>query len=206
MNFFKEINLYTENVSRETCEKLEVYNHLLKKWNSSYNLVNKRTLQESLDRHFLDSLQLLKIINNQSSTLDIGSGAGFPGMVLAIAGCTNMTLVESNKKKCEFLNEVARQTNTKVNILCKRAEETSNKYEQIISRAFSNLTTLLDFMKNVSRETNVVGYFLKGESIDEEIEEAVAKSWSFSYHKITSITRSTSFIIKIWDIEKNEIS
>jgi 16S rRNA (guanine527-N7)-methyltransferase len=206
MNFFNEISLYIENVSRETCEKLEIYNLLLNKWNASYNLVNKNTLRESFSRHFLDSLQLLKIIDGQSTTLDIGSGAGFPGMVLAIVGCKNISLVETNRKKCQFLNEVARQTNTTVNILCQRVEEISGVYEQIIARAFSSLTNLLIIIKNVSRETKIIGYFLKGETLEEEIEEAFKKQWSFSYQKIPSLTRSSSFIVKIWDVEKNEIS
>jgi 16S rRNA (guanine527-N7)-methyltransferase len=206
MDFFSELKFYMENVSRETCEKLELYNLLLNKWNKSYNLVNKETLQKSLTRHFLDSLQLMTIIDTQCSILDIGSGAGFPGMVLAIAGCQNVSLVESNKKKCQFLSEVARQTETKVTILPQRVEEIFTPFQQVTARAFSSLTNLMAIVKNVSRETSSVGCFLKGETVDEEIEEAFKEKWLFSYEKISSFTHPNSFIIKVWDVKRNEIS
>ena len=107
------------DVSRETLAKLGIYLELLRKWNPKINLVSKSTLQSAVERHFVDSLQLLKYVGEFSSWVDIGSGAGFPGMVCAIAARENFpnasfTMVESDARKSAFLRTVSRETNTDV--------------------------------------------------------------------------------------------
>lgn len=194
------------DVSRETINKLEIYYTLLKKWNSAYNLVENESLQKAINRHYLDSIQLYKLIDPNKSLVDVGAGAGFPGMVIAILGASKVTLVESNRKKCLFMNEVARLTSTSVNILNSRIEQISDNYEQVTARAFSSLLNLLLIIKNVSRETNAVGYFLKGESWQEEIKLCERKGWEFSYNMTSSLTHEKAAIIKIWDIKNNEAS
>ena len=98
-------------VSRETYDKLSLYVALLTKWQGHVNLVSPGSLKDVWRRHMFDSAQILsRVSNKQTRLLDLGSGAGFPGLVLSILGVANVVLVESNQKKCSFLKEVARQT------------------------------------------------------------------------------------------------
>jgi 16S rRNA (guanine527-N7)-methyltransferase len=114
-------------VSRETLERLEVYAGTLRRWAPAINLVARGTLDDLWRRHLLDSLQLLPLIEEQHlggrKILDLGSGAGFPGLVLAIAGAGEVHLVESDRKKTTFLREVARQTGAEVTIHMARIED-----------------------------------------------------------------------------------
>ena len=113
-------------VSRETIDRLEVYAGLLEKWNSTINLVSKNTINQMWKRHFLDSAQLWTHIPSETKTLvDIGSGAGFAGLVLAIIGMEkspNMkfTLIECDSRKCAFMRNVSREINLDVQIITKR--------------------------------------------------------------------------------------
>ena len=94
-------------VSRETYEKLCVFQKILIKWQNSINLISKNTLENIWERHFLDSAQLYEFVRGvEGNIIDFGSGAGFPGMVLAIMGKKNIHLVESDHKKCVFLKEI----------------------------------------------------------------------------------------------------
>ena len=202
-DFLRNEGCFSEKiVSRETIQRLELYDSLLKKWNAAYNLVETGTLDDSIHRHFLDSMQLYKLVDCAKSLIDLGSGAGFPGMVLAILGVSNTTLVESNRKKCLFMQEVSRQTSTSVQILNQRVEQITEKYDQVTSRAFASLSQLLEIFKNVSRETNSSGYFLKGERWEEEIELCEDEGWIFSYQATPSLTQERAAIIKVWDVNK----
>ncbi len=112
------------NVSRETLARLERYAELLEKWNRRINLVGRGTIDDLWRRHMLDSAQLLPLIPDSAESLvDLGSGAGFPGLVLAICGVENVHLIESDRKKSAFLREVARETAAPVTIHNKRIEE-----------------------------------------------------------------------------------
>ena len=197
---------FKKTVSRETIEKLDLYNELLKKWNQSYNLVKHDTIKDSHSRHFLDSMQLYDLIDENKTLVDVGSGAGFPGLVLAIMGVKNLTIIESNRKKCLFMQEVVRQTKTKVSIINERVETICDNYQQITSRAFSSLSNLLRMSKSVSRETEIVCYFLKGEKGLEEIDEAKKEGWAFKYEVIPSIVERKGVVLKIWDTKINESS
>ncbi len=202
-DFLRNEGCFSEKiVSRETIQRLELYDSILKKWNAAYNLVETGTLDDSIHRHFLDSMQLYKLVDCAKSLIDLGSGAGFPGMVLAILGVSNTTLVESNRKKCLFMQEVSRQTSTSVQILNQRVEQITEKYDQVTARAFASLSQLLEIFKNVSRETNSSGYFLKGERWEEEIEVCEDEGWIFSYQATPSLTQERAAIIKVWDVNK----
>jgi len=110
-------------VSRETVARLEGYAELLKRWSGRINLVSRNTLGDLWRRHFLDSAQLLPLIPQKARSLvDLGSGAGFPGLVLAILGVSGVELIESDKRKGVFLREAARLTNTPVKITDSRIE------------------------------------------------------------------------------------
>lgn len=193
----------TPNVSRETCLNFEKYFELIQIWNRETSLIQIRTLNDFWERHILDSLQLKELIPNlDAKVIDLGTGAGFPGMVLAMVGFKNVTLVESNKRKTIFLAEVSRLTNTSVHILNDRIESVQpGPYEYIVSRACTDLKTLLGFMMNVSRETKPIGLFLKGRNWKEELEMALL-AWSLSWSFIPSKTSTESGIIRITDLVK----
>ena len=172
------------NVSRETIEQLKAYEASLREWQNKFNLVSKSSLDDAWKRHFLDSLQLLKYIPEGAKSLcDFGSGAGFPGMVLAIAlkektPYLKAVLVESIGKKTLYLKEVAKITNTNVNIINDRIENLPNvKYDIITSRAMTSLSKLLGFAHRFCKK-NTICIFPKGKSYMEEISEA-KNNWNF---------------------------
>lgn len=111
------------NVPREILDALKKYQSLTLKWNKTINLVSCNTEREFWVRHILDSLQLMKYINNQNIHLiDVGSGGGFPGIVLSIAGIKNVTLVESDVRKSIFLLQASKISTNKVNVVNQRIE------------------------------------------------------------------------------------
>jgi 16S rRNA (guanine527-N7)-methyltransferase len=156
------------NVSRETYEKLEIYKNLLLKWQKVINLVSRGTLHDVWTEHILDSLQIIPFIVGKK-VLDVGSGGGFPGMVLAIAGGFSVTCIDSDRRKMIFLSEVAKATETKVYLLTERIEnlETDN-FDTICARGFSELSNLLKIVHRFS----AAGVFFKGPRLNEEIEKA----------------------------------
>lgn len=171
-------------VSRETIDRLEVYAGLLEKWNSTINLVSKNTINQMWKRHFLDSAQLWPHIPSETKTLvDIGSGAGFAGLVLAIIGMEkspNMkfTLIESDSRKCAFMRNVSRETNINVEIITKRIEEVDDlKADVVTARALATVSQLLDYSKNILKKKGIC-LFLKGDACASELIEA-KKSMDF---------------------------
>ena len=126
-------------VSRETYEKLEIFYETLVKWQKSINLVSNSSLKHIWTRHFLDSAQLYNFTKNvQGNILDMGSGAGFPGIILAMMGNENINVVESDQRKCIFMREVARLTNTNLEIHNCRIEELQFiNPDLIVSRALA---------------------------------------------------------------------
>ena len=140
------------NVSRETCEKLEIYADCLAEWNRAINLVAPGTIEHIWQRHFADSAQLLAYATDSQSWLDLGSGAGFPGLVIAIMtegqNSRNVQLVESNGKKCAFLRHVAAKAGVTVEIIEARIETlhdkpTLKRVDIVTARALSPLARLL---------------------------------------------------------------
>ncbi|MBY0281947.1 MAG: 16S rRNA (guanine(527)-N(7))-methyltransferase RsmG [Alphaproteobacteria bacterium] len=171
----------------------------MKQWNKTISLVQERTLDDFFIRHIIDSLQIANLLPAANlKIVDIGTGAGFPGMALAMCGYNNISLVESNRKKCIFLNEVCLKAKTSVEIFNERAENINGKYDFILSRACSSLTNLLSLMNNVSRETST-GIFHKGSTFLIEIEEARLK-WDFDYELKNSITDKSSKIIIVKNV------
>lgn len=191
------------DVSRETQERFNIYFDLLKKWNRNTSLVQVKTLDDFWERHIKDSLQLARYVQKKETRIiDLGTGAGFPGMVLAISGYTNVTLCDSNTRKCVFLEEVSRETKTPVKILNSRVEAVEQEdYRYIISRACTALPTLLSFKEIVSRETTSVGLFHKGRSYESEIQMAL-EFWEFKWQVFPSLIEKDSVILKVWDSKK----
>lgn len=189
-------------VSRETILKFEVYFNELLKWNKSTRLVQEKTMAEFWDRHILDSLQIMSYLGEYSKIIDMGTGAGFPGMVLAISGVKNITLCESMHRKCVFLSEVKRLTNTEVEILNLRVEDVVDcSYDLILSRAMTELVNLMENAQIVSRETIARMLVHKGKNYEQEIERAL-QVYDFVWEKYPSITDSQSVILGIKNIKK----
>ena len=193
-------------VSRETIDRLEVYAGLLEKWNSTINLVSKNTINQMWKRHFLDSAQLWPHIPSETKTLvDIGSGAGFAGLVLAIIGMEkspNMkfTLIESDSRKCAFMRNVSREINLDVQIITKRIEEVTDiKADVITARALATVSQLLEYSKNILKD-NGVCLFLKGNACSDELRIA-KESWVFLSSQSQSITHVTGCVLRLTEIK-----
>ena len=183
------------SVSRETLARLETYADLLRQWQTIKNLVSPSTLDVLWPRHMADSLQLLALAPEAKVWLDLGSGAGFPGMVIAIAMAdtpgVKVHLVESNARKCAFLGEVARRTRAPVEIHGGRIELLVEKrriesVEVVTARALAPLGKLLGFAHPfLSAGTRCL--FLKGRDVDREIDEA-RDHWQFDVRLVPSQT------------------
>lgn len=200
-NPFEFLNKYI-TVSQEIFERLNIYHDLLLKWQASINLVGKDTLNDVWNRHFLDSLQLIKYIGDKQKIIaDLGSGAGFPGMVLAMAGYGNIHLIESDTRKIAFLREVARITETQISIHHCRIEDNPIKGIDIfISRACSPLEQLFQLiLQSVSHETTCL--FHKGKNYSIENKNALL-NWQYDMVAMPSIVDSQSMILKISNIRK----
>ena len=187
-----------ERVSRETLDRLEVYHALLLKWQRTINLVAPASLDEAWARHFVDSAQLFEHMPQGATRwLDLGSGGGFPGLVLAAMGADTLTvtMVESDIRKCGFLREVARAMGVKVNILSRRISEIPVQTADVISaRALSGLDKLLDHAKpHLTANTRLL--FPKGSAWREEL-ETLPPRWQMICEPIPSLTHDDAVILK----------
>lgn len=192
------------DVSCETLAKLEAYADLLLKWQRKINLVSHRSLQDLWQRHFLDSAQLFDLAPTDACRwLDLGSGAGFPGLVIAILGVPDMHLVESDSRKCAFLREAARITETRVTVHNCRVEALPPLAADVITaRALAPLSRLLDLaLPQAQRQT--VALFLKGKTADSELQDIAdrltegTKYRSMSVDKIPSRTDPDGMILRV---------
>jgi 16S rRNA (guanine527-N7)-methyltransferase len=185
------------NVSRETSEKIDHFQMMYKKWGSQINLSSGRDMQNLFHRHLLDSAQLSLLISKKEVCLDVGSGGGFPGVVLSILG-HKMSLCETNPKKISFLEEARRILSLDFEIIPTSAYDIRGTYSFVTSRAFSSLTNLLEILRNVSRETTW-GVFPKGKKYLFELEEA-QKKWIFESKLIDSVTDKMSKIVVVYNL------
>jgi 16S rRNA (guanine527-N7)-methyltransferase len=195
------------SVSRETLERLGTYEALLRRWQQTINLVAPSTLPDIWGRHFADSAQLLALAPPGAKRwLDLGSGAGFPGLVVAILLAERggqVTLIESDSRKAAFLREVARQTGAPVDILCERIEKgaTQAKVDVITARALAPLPRLLDLSAPYF-SSDTVGLFLKGREVPSEI-EAARRRWQFSVKLHPSLTDPDARIVVVRALQAN---
>lgn len=194
-------------VSDKTIERLETYARLLERWNPKINLVSKKTLPDKWERHFLDSAQVWPLIPLHAKTLaDIGSGAGFAGLVLAIIGAElrpelRFTLIESDSRKCAFMRNVSRETQVDVRILTERIEQVDNVCADVLTaRALATVSQLLAFGQGILSE-NGSCLFLKGDACAIEIEEA-RESWVFDATETPSITHPAGRVLNLTGIKR----
>jgi len=167
-------------VSRETLTRLEAYAALLAQWNERINLVARDSLRDPWRRHFLDSAQLLPLIpKGAGSLIDLGSGAGFPGLVLAILGVPGVELVESDVRKCAFLREAARIAQGPVTIHNTRIEALpAHPVDVVTARGCAPLDRLLLLAQGLI-DPHTCCLFLKGERAEEEL-TAARRAWNMA--------------------------
>ena len=195
------------NPSEDAIYKLKKFVSMLLEHQKNMNLIGKSTMSAIWKRHILDSAQIEKILpkeNKNFITVDVGTGAGFPGMVLAAMGRKDLLLCEKSKKKNIFLNAVAKECNLKVKMYNDRIENLrASNIRTIISRAFSPLKSLILKVRHcLSGDTTLVLH--KGKAHMKEIIEAKSL-FCFNYKCYDSATNSDAKILKIDNIkEKNE--
>ncbi len=194
----------TFNLSNESMIKICKHLNLLVKWQKAVNLVGNSTLDNLWNRHVLDSAQVIRFlpkVNKNKIILDIGSGAGFPGLVLTAMGREDVFLCESNHKKNSFLKEAMRVMNTKEKIYLSRIEDLNlNNVSVLVSRAFSSILNTFKFSFHLIKEETFL-VLLKGKFLQKEIDEA-KKEFNFSYEKFPSITSNDGQVVVIKKIRK----
>lgn len=193
------------NVSRETIDKLKIYKDFLILSNKKLNLIGKTTENSIYYRHFLDSAQIYNIINKKLDIVDLGSGAGFPGLIIKLLMEDEkidgkVILIEKSNKKSNFLLNISNLLNLKIKIYSKKLEDYNfNNQSSVVSRAFKSTLSTLDLLfKNISKIEEIV--LLKGKTYQQEIDDA-KKKYTFNIEKFKSITSDESYILKITDVK-----
>jgi len=188
------------HVSRETLARLKLYAGMLADWNTRQNLVSRASLNDVWLRHFWDSSQLTQFVPQQARSLvDLGSGAGFPGLVLAELlrdREIQIVLYEATQKKREFLNAVIRRLNLSVEVRGDRIEAvTPQIFDVVVARALAPLDRLLDYAQRFWGK-DTAGLFLKGQNLVSELTEA-HKCWRMTLQKHPSRTSDTGVVLEI---------
>jgi 16S rRNA (guanine527-N7)-methyltransferase len=190
------------DVSRETLDRLQIYVDLLQKWNPRINLVARSTLNAVWERHIIDSLQVFRLLTQPvDHWVDLGSGGGFPGLVVAICAAetgnpARVTLVESDQRKATFLRTVLRETAVKATVIAARIEQTAPLSANILSaRALADLPVLLGLAER-HLAPDAVCLLHKGKNWQTELHSA-REAWNFSYDTHPSSTDSEAVILQI---------
>jgi 16S rRNA (guanine527-N7)-methyltransferase len=185
------------DVSRETLERLTLYLELLGRWQRAINLVGPATLADPWRRHVLDSAQLLSHLPVRAGPLvDLGSGAGFPGMVLALMGVPEVALIEADRRKAQFLREVARATGTAVAVHDERIERlTGWPAAAVTARALAPLPRLLPLAERFLAPDSIC-LFLKGPALARELIDA-GNSWHMVPEMFPSASSSSGIVLKL---------
>ena len=193
------------NVSRETIEKLNKYKDFLLTSNKSLNLIGKTTENQIFIRHFADSAQIYDLIEDKSEIIDLGSGAGFPGILLRILMddkkiTGNITLIDKSSKKCKFLQDLSDKLSLTLKIVNLKIENYKfDKISTVVSRAFKKTIDTIDILlKNNHKIRNII--LIKGKTYQQELEDA-KKKYTFDVEKFRSITSDESYILKIHNIK-----
>ncbi len=193
------------NVSRETLNRLKLYEDLVRKWNPAINLVSRSTVADIWDRHFADSAQAYYIAAPETGHwIDLGSGGGFPGAVVAILAKEfhpglSVACIDSDSRKCEFIRTLSRRVEIPIGVHSQRVKDMPPQNADYVSaRAVAPLPRLLPL---VHRHLSATGTAVlhKGAKADEEIEAAL-ESWRFTVEKRSSPLNPDSVILRIGDL------
>ncbi|PZU87066.1 MAG: 16S rRNA (guanine(527)-N(7))-methyltransferase RsmG [Chelatococcus sp.] len=199
-------------VSRETEERLALLAAELQRWQAAKNLVSTATLRDVWTRHIADSLQLFRLAPEARRWLDLGSGGGFPGLVLGICLAEteggHIDLVESNSRKCAFLRHAARVTGAPVTVHAARIEDViadfTGKVEVVTARALAPLPQLIEWCEELLR-TGTIGLFPKGQHLDAELTEA-SRYWKIQATTVVSVTDAAAGIVMLRSAERRAAS
>jgi 16S rRNA (guanine527-N7)-methyltransferase len=202
-----EVTIAGLSVSRETFAALEQLEQLVRRWTTAVNLISKATLADLWQRHIVDSAQLFAFCpRGARSWLDIGSGGGFPGLVIAVLAREKLpdlrvTLVESDQRKATFLRQAAQALGLDVTVRSERAEAIEPASADVLSaRALAALTDLLPYAAKHLKPAGVA-LFPKGARFAEEIADA-RKAWAFDVDVHTSLSDSAAAILEIRNIHR----
>ena len=195
-------------VSRETITSLKIYENLLIQANKGLNLIGHSTVNQIWTRHFLDSSQVIDFVDkNDEAMVDIGSGAGFPGLIIAILAKDRkiplkIRLIEKSPKKVKFLKDVITKLKLDVKVSNENILEQDNELNEdlIISRAFKPLKIILELIHKNAKNWKKIFIFL-GKTGQNELLR-VSKNWDIEYKQRMSVTNSDSIIIEINNLEK----
>jgi 16S rRNA (guanine527-N7)-methyltransferase len=201
-------------VSRETSDRLDTFVELLLSWQRTTNLIAASTIPHLWTRHIADSLQLLELAPDAQVWADLGSGAGFPGLIIAIALAekpgTVVHLIDSNKKKAAFLREAQRVTGAPAEIHAERIEDFADSFavplDVVTARAVAPLKLLLNQSFPLLGKSGVIGLFPKGQNAELELREARAAmtSWKMNATLVPSRTDAAGRIVVIRDVERGK--
>jgi len=195
-------------VSRETITSLMKYEDMLINANKELNLIGDSTISQIWHRHFLDSAQVIDFIDkNDKSLVDLGSGAGFPGLILAILAKDRkiplkIKLIDKSPKKIKFLKNVIQTLNLNVDVINENIFQTSKKFSEnvFVTRAFKPLRVILELIHNKANKCNKFFIFL-GKTGTIELVQA-SKTWDIEYKQRVSVTSNDSIIIEINKLKK----
>ena len=195
-------------VSRETITSLVKYEELLIESNKSLNLIGNSTIRNIWHRHFLDSLQVIDFIDkNQKTLVDIGSGAGFPGLVLSIIAKERkiplkIKLIEKSRRKINFLEKIISKLNLNADAINQNVEDENFHFtdDTFVARAFKPLPKILELMHNKAQNLKKIIIFL-GKNGQQALLQA-SKNWDIKYKQRMSVTSNDSFIIEINNLKK----
>ena len=189
------------NLNKTQIEKIEFFITSIINHNQHTNLVGKSTIENIWDRHVLDCLQLTKYISNKKlKILDLGTGPGLPGVLLSIIGYQNVLMIDSIKKKTDFVKQMIKELSLSAKIQNKRIEKTPTSQQDIIlSRALAPLIKLLTYARMHSNK-NTTSLFLKGRNVNNEINKTM-KEFFFDFEKIESISSGDGCILQIKNIK-----
>ncbi|HVY20030.1 MAG TPA: 16S rRNA (guanine(527)-N(7))-methyltransferase RsmG [Bauldia sp.] len=188
-------------VSRETAERLSAYVGLLRKWQPAENLISPKTLPEIWRRHIADAAQLVRLYPSDRRWIDLGSGAGLPGLVIAIclASGSMVHMVESNRRKCAFLRAAIRETGAPADVYEGRVEDVLDQWtepvDRVTARALAPLAQLLKLAKPVMAK-GVPAAFMKGQGWEAEVEVG-RRDWNFDLATHDSLTGEGGVILDI---------
>ena len=194
------------DVSRETFERLNALHELVLKWNKTINLISKSSIPELWDRHIWDSAQIAGLHKSGKKWVDIGSGGGFPGLVVAImsletAPDREMMMIESDVRKAAFLRTVIRELGLNAKVLVERIENAAPQVADVLSaRALAELPVLMAFAERHSAP-GCAALFMKGTTWEKELRKA-SELWSFEVKTHKSRTDPAAVILELKDIER----
>ena len=207
LNSYSKISNF--NVSRETCNELESYISLIQQKNKEINIISKKNTEKDdiRQRHIIDSAQIIDFVDiNSNTTYDLGSGAGLPGLVVAIVMKNlkidmKVSLFEKSYHKCVFLREVSKKLRLNTEIIQKDIFEVKNiETGTIMSRAFKPMPVILDLVhKNFKKYKNLVLFM--GESGRKILNDSL-KNWNLDYEEKKSLTNENSFLLSIKKMER----